>query len=116
MGGKINQGVCFKFCVKFGKSVTETLKMLREGFGEHSLSRTAVFEWHSRFKACRVSVEDDKHSQRPNTSKTTENVKKIQELIHVLADTDLISYGVCQEILTGNLNMRRFARSLFPNS
>jgi hypothetical protein len=43
----------------------------------------------------------------------TENVEKIRELInedhhqtiHELADTDGISYGVCQEILTENLNM-----------
>jgi hypothetical protein len=52
--------------------------MLREAFGEHSLIWTAVFEWHSRFKAGRVSVEDDKRSGRPSTSKTTENVEKIQ--------------------------------------
>jgi hypothetical protein len=44
MDGKIEQGVCFKFCVILGKSVTENLQMLREAFGEHSLSRTAVFE------------------------------------------------------------------------
>jgi predicted acyl esterase len=31
------------------------------------LSRTAVFEWHSCFKADRVSVEDDKSSRLPNT-------------------------------------------------
>jgi hypothetical protein len=60
--------------VKLGKSATETLEMLREAFGEHSLSRTAVFEWHSRFKAGRVSVEDDERSGRPSTSKTTENI------------------------------------------
>jgi hypothetical protein len=48
---KIKQRVCIKFCVKLGKSVTETLEMLREAFGEHSLSWTVVFEWHSRFKA-----------------------------------------------------------------
>jgi hypothetical protein len=43
----------------------------------------------------------------------TENVEKIRELIHEdrrqtiheLADTTAISYGVCQEILTENLNM-----------
>jgi hypothetical protein len=46
MDGKIDQRVCIKFCAKFGKSATETLEMLREGFGEHSLSRTAVYEWH----------------------------------------------------------------------
>jgi hypothetical protein len=40
--------------------------MLREAFGEHSLCRTAAFEWHSRFKAGQVSVEYDrvtKHQQ-----------------------------------------------------
>jgi hypothetical protein len=44
MDGKIEQRVCIKFCVKFGKSGTETLEMLCEAFGEYSLSRTAVFE------------------------------------------------------------------------
>jgi hypothetical protein len=59
---KIEQHICIKFCVKHGKSDTETLEMLHEAFGEHSLSRTGVFEWHSRFKAGRVSVEDDERS------------------------------------------------------
>jgi hypothetical protein len=56
MDGKIEQRVCIKFCVKLGKSATETLC---ESFGEHFLSWTAVFEGHSRFKVGRVSVEDD---------------------------------------------------------
>jgi hypothetical protein len=47
MDDKIKQNVCIKFCVKIGKSATETLEMLHEA----SLSRTAVFEWHSHFKA-----------------------------------------------------------------
>jgi uncharacterized protein YbgA (DUF1722 family) len=50
--------------------------MLHEAFGEHSLSRTAVFEWHSRSKAGLMSVDDDERSGRLSTSKTTENVKK----------------------------------------
>jgi hypothetical protein len=62
MDGKIEQRVCIKFRVKLGKSTTETLEMLPETFGEHSLSRTAVFEWHSRYKAGRVSAEDDERS------------------------------------------------------
>jgi hypothetical protein len=54
MDGKIEQCVCMKFCLKLGKSTTETIEILREDFGEHTLSRTAVFEWHSRFMAGRV--------------------------------------------------------------
>jgi hypothetical protein len=64
--------------VKLLESATETLEMLRETFGEHYLSRTAVFQWNSRFKAGRVSVEDDEPSGQPGISKTTENVEKIE--------------------------------------
>jgi hypothetical protein len=46
MDGKIEQHVCIKFCVKLGKSATETLEMFHEAFGEYSLSWTATFEWH----------------------------------------------------------------------
>jgi hypothetical protein len=70
--GKIEQRACIKFCVKLGESTIKTVEVLCEAFGEHSLSWTEVFEWHSLFKAGRVSVEDDKRSGLPNTSKTTE--------------------------------------------
>jgi hypothetical protein len=122
MDGKIEQRVCIKFCLKLGKSATETLEMLREAFGEHSLSRTSVFEWHSRFKAGRASVEDDERSRRPSIRKMIEYVEKILELIHddrrltthELTDTVGISYGVFQEILIENLDMRRIAAKFVP--
>jgi hypothetical protein len=50
MDSKIKQHVCIKSCVKLSKSDTETIEMLHEAFGEHSLSWTVVFEWHSHFK------------------------------------------------------------------
>jgi hypothetical protein len=78
MDGKIEQHVCIKCYVKLGKSATKPPEMLCEAFGEHSLSWTAVFEWHSHFKAGCVSVEDDEHSGQASTSKTTQNVEKIQ--------------------------------------
>jgi hypothetical protein len=46
MDGEIEQRVCIKFCMNLGKSATKTFEMLCEAFGEHSLSQTAVFEWH----------------------------------------------------------------------
>jgi hypothetical protein len=77
MDGKIEQCTCIKFCVKLVKSTFETLAVLHETFGEHSLSQTVVFEWHSCFKAGQLSVEDDKCSRQPSMSKTTENVERI---------------------------------------
>jgi hypothetical protein len=118
-GCKIKQHVHIKFWGKLGKSATKTPEMLRKAFGEHSLSWTAVFEWHSRFKAGQESVEDYECSGWSSSSKTTENVEKIRELIpeeccqtiHELSDTVGITYGVCQEMLTENLNMHHNAPS-----
>ncbi|PNF34417.1 hypothetical protein B7P43_G13249 [Cryptotermes secundus] len=42
MDGKIEHLVCIRFCMKLGKSATETLEIFREAFGEHSLSRTVM--------------------------------------------------------------------------
>jgi hypothetical protein len=64
---KLSNTVCIKFCAKLGKSTTETLEMLCEAFREHSLSQTAVSEWHSCFKGGRMSAEDDKRSGQPST-------------------------------------------------
>jgi hypothetical protein len=82
MDGKIEQRVCIKFCVKLSNPTTKTPVLLNVAFGEHSLSRTVVFQWHSCLKAGQVSVEDDEHSGRPSISKTTENVEEIRDLIH----------------------------------
>jgi hypothetical protein len=52
---KFEQYLCIKFCVKLSKSATKPPEMIGEALGEHSLSQTEVFEWHSCFKACWVS-------------------------------------------------------------
>jgi hypothetical protein len=39
-----------KFCANLGKNATDTLAMIREAFGEGSMTRTWVFEWHAQFR------------------------------------------------------------------
>jgi hypothetical protein len=78
LDGKIKQHFCIKFCMKLAKFTNKTLEMLHEAFGEHSLSRQWFFEWHSRFKAGQVSVQDDKCSGRPSTSKKLKILKKFE--------------------------------------
>jgi hypothetical protein len=67
MDGKIEQRVCVRFSIKHGNWASETLDMLCEAFGEHSLSQTAVFEWHLRFKAieCQLKMRDIHVDQAP---------------------------------------------------
>jgi hypothetical protein len=53
------QRVYIKFCQKLGKTATETCEMLQQAFGEIALSRSKTFEWYSRFKNGRTSIDDD---------------------------------------------------------
>ncbi|UYV76479.1 hypothetical protein LAZ67_14000549 [Cordylochernes scorpioides] len=49
-----------------------------------------VFEWHSRFKAGRISIEDDLRQGRPKIQRTDENVQKITDLIKENPRTTLL--------------------------
>lgn len=45
------QRACIKSCVKINKSATETLEMICQVSGKHSLFQTQAFEWPAHFKA-----------------------------------------------------------------
>jgi hypothetical protein len=107
--------VCIKFCAKLGKSVTVTLTMIQQAFGDQSLSRAQVFQWYARFKTGRTSVDDDEHTGRTRSCTTPENVARIRELvrqdrrrtIHDITEEVGIGYGTCQRVLTEELGMHR---------
>jgi len=117
MDQRNEQRVCIKLCANLGKSATKTLKMIQQGFGDQSLSRTHVFQWHTRFKTGRTSVDDDEHTGRPTSCTTPETVARIQELIYQdrrrtirdIAEEVEVGYGTCQQVLTEELSMPRVA-------
>ncbi|CAK9829627.1 Protein GVQW3 [Anthophora retusa] len=117
-----HQRVCIKFCVKNGFNGPQTLDMLEKCFGNDTLSRSNVFRWHERFRSGRESVEDDKRSGRPSTSKTDENIDKIKEMlsenrkltIRELAEDLNIAYGSVQDVLVSDLGLRRVVAKLVP--
>ena len=57
-----------KFCVKLGKSATETFAMLDAAYGDVAMKQATCFRWHKRCQNGRLSVEDDERSGRPSTS------------------------------------------------
>ncbi|XP_050934319.1 zinc finger protein 280D [Lates calcarifer] len=119
---KLEQRANIEHCVRLGKSARETLKMLKKAYGNEAMSRARCFEWHSRFKRGRTSLEDNERSGRPSTSTTPENVQEIERLVRQnrritikeIADTVNVSFGTVHTILTSNLNMHRIAAKLMP--
>jgi len=86
----------------------------------HTLKKTAVYEWHERFKS--ESVEDDERSGRPSTSKIDENINKVREMLinnrkltmREVAEDLNIAYGSIQDIVINGLGLRRVAAKLVP--
>jgi len=121
MSEHTEQRIYFRFCFRLGKTATEAHEILQKVFKE-ALSRTQVFGWFSRFKRGKMSVEDHPHSGRPSTSRTDENVERIQDQINkdycyttdLISEATGVSWSCCQRILTVDLNMRRVAAKFVP--
>jgi len=64
---KLEQRINIKFCVKIGKSASETLALLRVAYGEYAMKKSSVFEWRRRFKEGREDVQDDPRSGQSKT-------------------------------------------------
>ncbi|GFY02523.1 protein GVQW3 [Trichonephila clavipes] len=75
------QRCAIKFCVKLRESVSVTFEKLKKAYGEHSLSQAQVFRWHKSFLEGRKQVEDEHRSKMPSTSKTDENIERVNTLV-----------------------------------
>ena len=61
--------------------LTECFKLLLEVYGEDVMSRTQIFEWHTRFVKGREEMEDDPKTGRPSTTRTDENITRVNQLV-----------------------------------
>jgi len=96
--------------------------MIQQGFGDQSLSRSQVFQWHTRFKTGRTSVDDDELTGRTTSYTTPEMFARIQELIRQdrlrtirdIVEEVEVGYGTRQRVLTEELGMHRVAAKFVP--
>ena len=116
------QRTAVKFCFLLGKSDAETIVMLKTAYGDAALSKTRVYEWFSRFENGEMSIEDQPRSGRPATSRSDENVDKINTLIREdrrrtidqLCEMSGISWSSIQRIFSEDLHMGRVAAKFAP--
>ena len=74
------QRFAVKFCVKLGKSTTETFAKLNTAYSDVAMKRATCFRWHKCFKNSQLSVEDDERSGRPSTSTDDPHIDEINNL------------------------------------
>ena len=116
------QRINVKFLVRLGKTPSDALGMLHEVYGDETMSRSRVFEWHKRFKEGREGVEDDSWSGRPSTSRTADNVERMKQMVHgdrrltvrMIADELDISCDSVWKIITEELGMWNICAKMVP--
>jgi hypothetical protein len=67
------------FCVKLGKTPTETYRMLQTVYVDEALSRSNVFEWFKRIKDGREGLQNDPRRGRPSTSRNADTIANDHE-------------------------------------
>ena len=82
MTERVEQRICIEFCVKLEHSSVETVRMIQKPFGDDAVSTVQIEVWHKCFKDGQDSVESDLCSGRPATSRTPENVERLQAPIN----------------------------------
>ena len=77
------QRAVIQFCYRLGKSPLETLDMMKEASGKHSVNRSLiVYWWYRRFNEGNDSLEDEKRSGRPLSSWTNEKITLVQNAVN----------------------------------
>ena len=111
----IEQRINLKFLVRLGKTPTETFNSLQEVYGDATMSRTQIFEWHKRLREGREDVKDDPRSGKPTTSRTNKNVEHVREkvrsdhrfTVRMIANELNMNSERVWRIITNNLGMRK---------
>ncbi|XP_040206118.1 protein GVQW3-like [Rana temporaria] len=119
--GNLEQRINIKFCVKIGKSASETLALLQQAYGDHSIKKSNVFEWHKQFKEGQEGDHDDPSGQ-PKTQRTDTNVDRVRILVRsdrrlsvrMMAEELNMNRETVQQILTEDLGMRKISAKMVP--
>jgi len=100
MGGRnLEQRINITFCVKIGKSASETLALLTVAYGEYAMKKSSVFEWHRLFKDG-LDVPDDPGTGQPKTQRTISNVDRVRSLVRPVGRLSV-------RVIAEKLNMNR---------
>jgi len=83
------QRVCINFCVRLGKTGSETFEMLKQAFGDSCMNRSRTFGGFGPFKNGKTSTANDDRSGRPSTA-TNPVTFKVSKLLFTSTVLELL--------------------------
>jgi hypothetical protein len=112
------QCVNVKFCVRIGKSTTETYDLLKKVYGDECLFHSQVFQWFQRSKEGREEIRDSQRPSHPSTSKTDANFEKVGDSVRqnwrlsiwAVAELVNINKETVRQILHNNFNINKCSK------
>jgi hypothetical protein len=110
------------FCVKFGKSASETLALLTVAYGAYAMKKSSVFERHRRLKEGREDVQNDPRSGQPKMQRTDANVDRVRTLVgsdrrvgvRVIAEKLNMNRKTVRQSVKEDLRMRKISKKMAP--
>ncbi len=119
----LKQRIVIEFCVRVGKTATETLHLLNQAYGAVAMKKTQVFYWHKCFQNGRLDVLDKPRAARAKTGRSAENVNKIKDLVEgdrclsvtALSGLSGIAATSVFRILTMDLELKRRSAKFVPH-
>ena len=111
-----------KFLAKLGKTPSASFAMLQQVYGEETMSRTYAFERYKRLKEGWEEVEDDPRSGRTSTSRTTDNIERVKQMVRadrrltvrMIAEELSINKDTVWRIIHENLKMCKVCAKMVP--
>ncbi|KAJ8978045.1 hypothetical protein NQ317_009562 [Molorchus minor] len=110
--------------IEYGQQIeNECYKLLKEAYGENSLSRADVFEWYKRAREHREMTWTNQRPGRPVSVSTPQTVTKINEIVHgdrrmsirMIGETVNADKETVRKILH-ELNMKKVCAKLVPKN
>ena len=77
----MEQRANIKFYLKLGKTAAESVELMRQVYGDNSLSRAQIFRWYARLKSGVETIENEAWPGRPFSIRNEGLIEKVRKRI-----------------------------------
>ncbi len=123
MQARLEQRANIKLCLKLGQSQAETVKTLRQAYGQDAPSVSTIRRWYLRIQQDDKDLQSRPIPRRPKSARTVDAINKVQEClerdtrqtVRELGFECGLSKDTVHRILTKELKVKRIASRFVPH-